>query len=252
MRLMSSGLAGHEYGFYPIVSDSVWLGGHSEYSGLNEGIPYWLNGLVPLAYGLDDDRLKSQTDDVVNYILDNQQSDGWLGPEPTADRDIWARFPLCLGLMQLVEADESKSARILPALYKFITLMHSMLLHNIGYEQFWGRVRYPDMLITLQWLFEKHPSNDTHQLLETMDLLNGRGLRWADYYNRNSYIFQDLDNVRPPITGDSSVFPYVHGVNAAQGKLTPGIGICNSILRVANRDEGRRGDIVGHIIQGEM
>ncbi|KAL9029829.1 MAG: hypothetical protein Q9196_001974 [Gyalolechia fulgens] len=217
MRLMSNGLAGHEYAFYPIVSDSVWLGGQSEYSGLNEGIPYWLNGLVPLAYGLDDDRLKGQTDDVVSYILDNQQSDGWLGPEKSADRDVWARFPLCLGLMQLVEADESRSARIIPALYKFITLMHRMLVHNIGYEQMWGRVRYPDMLITLQWLFEKHPSNDTHQILETMSLLDRHGLRWADYYNRGSYISKDLDKVRPPITADSSVFPYVHGVNAAQG-----------------------------------
>ncbi|KAL8940501.1 MAG: hypothetical protein Q9216_002788 [Gyalolechia sp. 2 TL-2023] len=218
MRLMSSGLAGHEYGFYPIISDSVWLGGHSEYSVLNEGIPYWLNGLVPLAYGLDDGRLKSQTDQVVSYILDHQQSDGWLGPERPADRDIWARFPLCLGLMQLVEADKSKSAWVLPALYKFIKLMHQMLAHNVGYEQFWGRVRYPDMLITLQWLLEHHPSNNTHELFETMSLLNRRGLRWADYYNRNSYIFQDLDNVRPPITDDSSVFPYVHAVNAAQGK----------------------------------
>lgn len=217
LHLMSSGLAGHEYNFYPIISDSVWIGGHSEYSVLNEGIPYWLNGLVPLAYTIDDDRLKTQTDHVVNYILDNQQSDGWLGPERPADRDIWGRFPLCLGLMQLVEADERKAARIVPAIYKFVTLMHRMLVHRHGYDQFWGRVRYPDMLITLQWLLEKHPSNDTRQLLETMSLLNRHGLRWADYYNRNSYIFQDLDTVRPPITGDSSIFPYVHAVNVAQG-----------------------------------
>ncbi|KAL8829522.1 MAG: hypothetical protein Q9170_006124 [Blastenia crenularia] len=218
MRLMSDGLAGHEHDFYPIVSDSPWLGGHSEYSVLNEGLPYWLNGLVPLAYGLDDDRLKSQTESAVDFIIDHQQSDGWLGPEAPADRDIWGRFPLCLGLMQLVDADESKSPRILPALRRFVFLMHRMLVRNTGYEQFWGRVRYPDMIITLQWLYEKHPSNDTDMLLETMSLLNRHGLRWADYYNRNNYIFRDLDTVRPPITGESSLFPYVHAVNAAQGK----------------------------------
>lgn len=78
------------------------------------------------------------------------------------------------------------------------------------------------MIITLQWLYEKHPGNDTNILLETMSLLNERGLRWADYYDHNTYIFQDLDNVQPPITGDSSVFPYVHGVNAAQGKHSLG------------------------------
>ncbi|KAI4141383.1 MAG: hypothetical protein L6R39_005369 [Caloplaca ligustica] len=217
LRLMSNGLAGHEHDFYPIVSDSVWLGGHSEYSALNEGIPYWLNGLVPLAYGLDDSRLKSQTDSVVDYILNNQQSDGWLGPEAPDNRDIWGRFPLCLGLMQLVEADESKSARIIPALYKFVTLLQHMLVRNTGYEQFWGKVRYPDMIITLQWLYEKHPGNYTQTLLQTMSLLNGHGSPWANYYNEANYIFQDLDTVQPPITGDSDVFRYVHAVNAAQG-----------------------------------
>ncbi|KAL8680394.1 MAG: hypothetical protein Q9186_003423 [Xanthomendoza sp. 1 TL-2023] len=216
LQLMSNGLAGHEHDFYPVVSDSTWLGGQSEYSPLNEGIPYWLNGLVPLAYALDDGRLKNQTGQVVDFILDHQQSDGWLGPESLTDRDIWARFPLCLGLMQLVEADTSKSAKVLPALYKFVSLMHIMLAKNIGYEQFWGRVRYPDMIITLQWLYEKHPGNSTNKLLETMSLLNQRGLRWADYYNEGSFIFKDLDTVQLPITGDSKVFPHVHAVNAAQ------------------------------------
>ncbi|KAL8916449.1 MAG: hypothetical protein Q9208_008515, partial [Pyrenodesmia sp. 3 TL-2023] len=217
MHLMSSGLAGHEHDFYPVVSRSVWLGGTSEYSPLNEGIPYWVNGLVPLAYALDDNRLKSQIDAVVDYVLDHQQSDGWLGPEEPGDRDIWGRFPLCLGLMQLVQADESKATQILPALSKLVSLMHRMLIENIGYEQFWGRVRYPDMIIVLEWLYENHPGNQTHTLLETMTLLNSRGSRWTEYYNQGRYIFKDLDTVQPPITGESPVFRYVHAVNAAQG-----------------------------------
>ncbi|KAL9012558.1 MAG: hypothetical protein Q9180_009088, partial [Flavoplaca navasiana] len=92
-----------------------------------------------------------------------------------------------------------------------------MLAKNVGYEQFWGRVRYPDMIITLQWLYEKHPGNSNYRLLETMSLLNQKGLRWADYYTRGQFIFQDLDTVRPPITDRSPVFPHVHAVNAAQG-----------------------------------
>ncbi|KAL8737982.1 MAG: hypothetical protein Q9181_001164 [Wetmoreana brouardii] len=219
MHLMSNGLAGHEHDLYPIVSDSVWIGGHSEYSGLNEGIPYWLNGLVPLAYGLDDDRLKNQTWQVVDYILSHQQSDGWLGPEAPGQRDIWGRFPLCLGLKQLVEADPGRSldSNILSALYKFITLMQQMLIQNVGYREFWGRVRYPDMIIVLQWLYEKHPGNHTHNLLDTMSLLNQHGLSWPQYYSQANYIFKDLDLVQPPITGGSPTFPYVHAVNAAQG-----------------------------------
>lgn len=231
MQLMSNGLAGHQHDFYPIVSDSKWLGGQSEYSALNEGVPYWLNGLVPLAYALDDDRLKRQTGDVVDYILHHQQSDGWLGPEAPADRDIWGRFPLCLGLMQLVEADASKSSKVLPALYRFVSLMHTMLAKNIGYQQFWGRVRYPDMIITLQWLYEKHPGNSTNRLLETMSLLNQHGLRWADYYNKGNFIFRDLDTVQPPITDQSPIFPHVHAVNAAQG----GSGLFQKLICMVHR-----------------
>ncbi|KAI4258613.1 MAG: hypothetical protein LQ352_001148 [Teloschistes flavicans] len=217
MSLMSNGLAGHEHDLYPIVSESKWLGGGSEYSVLNEGIPYWLNGLVPLAYGLDDDRLKNQTVQVVDYILSHQQSDGWLGPEAPQDRDIWGRFPLCLGLKQLIEADPDQSPKILPALYNFIDLMHLMLVQHTGFEQFWGKVRYPDMIIVLQWLYEEHPGNHTNTILATMSLLNQQGLSWAEFYTQGNYLFDDLDLVQPPIENSSPLFPYVHAVNAAQG-----------------------------------
>lgn len=77
MRLMADGLAGNEYWFYLYVKDSSWLGGDQEYSNLNEGFPYWFNGLVPLAYGLNDDVLKSQVQDAANYVLQHQGADGW-------------------------------------------------------------------------------------------------------------------------------------------------------------------------------
>lgn len=37
LQLMADGLAGHEHDFYDYVADSTWLGGESEYSGLDEG-----------------------------------------------------------------------------------------------------------------------------------------------------------------------------------------------------------------------
>lgn len=37
LQLMADGLAGHEHEFYSYVADSTWLGGDSEYSGLDEG-----------------------------------------------------------------------------------------------------------------------------------------------------------------------------------------------------------------------
>ena len=217
MNLMADGLAGHQYEFYPIVRDSPWLGGSSEYSGLNEGLPYWFNGLVPLAYVLDNPRLKAQVREVTEYVLDHQQADGWLGPETDSNRDIWGRFPLLLGLCQLADADLGLSLRVIPAMYRFIDLMHDMLLENTGFHEIWGRVRYPGMLICLQWLFENHPREDQDKSLETMNLLNKRGLSWAKYYNER-FIFGDLDAIKnPPITAAHKDFPFVHGVNAGEG-----------------------------------
>ena len=256
---MSSGLAGHQYEFYHIVQSSPWLGGYSEYSVLNEGLPYWFNGLVPLAYGLNDTRLKLQVEDASDYILNHQQADGWLGPEVVGDRDLWGRFPLFLGLSQLVDAEPDRAAKVIPAMYKFVNLMHSMLVNNVGYEEIWGRVRYPDMLITLQWLYEYHPNGNRNLLLETMYLLDTRGFDWSSYWSEDSFISSDLDSVQPPINDASPLFPFTHAVNAVQG-LKSGAAIyrftANESLLQNNRDGVNRtftyhGDPAGSIIGDE-
>lgn len=76
------------FDFYRYVHDSEWLGGSSEYSALDESSPYWFNGLVPLAFGLGDDRILGQVKSYLDYVLSHQQSDGWLGPENAANS--WA------------------------------------------------------------------------------------------------------------------------------------------------------------------
>ena len=259
MNLMSEGLAGHQYEFYHIVKDSTWLGGYSEYSVLNEGLPYWLNGLVPLAYGLNDTRLILQVEDASDYILNHQQSDGWLGPEAVGDRDLWARFPLFLGLWQLVEAEPSRAAKIIPAMYSFINLMHSMLVDNVGLDQIWGRIRYQDMLITLQWLYENHPEGNEQLLVETMHLLRMRGFDWSSWWTNGTFIFADLDTVQPPITAQSPEYAFVHGVNAAQG-LKAGAAIYRFTANESLVDNNRigvnwtityHGDPAGSIIGDE-
>lgn len=100
LQLEAEGLAGNLFDFYRFVHDSKWIGGSTEYSILDEASPYWFNGLVPLAFGLNDTRLKGQVQYYLDYVLDHQQSDGWLGFETTHEtRGLWARCLLLLGLM---------------------------------------------------------------------------------------------------------------------------------------------------------
>ena len=256
---MSNGLAGNQYEFYHIVKHSPWLGGYSEYSVLNEGLPYWFNGLVPLAYGLNDTRLILQVEDASDYFLNHQQPDGWLGPEVGDERDLWGRFPLFLGLWQLVEAEPNRAAKIIPAMYSFVNIMNTMLIDNVGFDQIWGRVRYQDMLISLQWLYENYPEGNEQLLLETMYLLQSRGLDWSSWWTESNFIFADLDNVQPPITDTSPEYAFVHGVNAAQG-LKAGAAIyrftTNESLLDNNRDGVNwtfiyHGDPAGSIIGDE-
>lgn len=47
--LQAEGLSGHLAQFWPDVQKSVWIGGGGD-GGLHERTPYWLNGIVPLAF----------------------------------------------------------------------------------------------------------------------------------------------------------------------------------------------------------
>jgi len=227
---MANGLAGHQHEFYRFVSNSSWLGGSSEYSNLNEGFPYWLNGIVPLAYSLDDPRLKHQIKKNVQYVIENQQEDGWLGPEmkDSGYRNLWARYPLLIGLTQLLEADASYRDSLLPAIRKFAQLTYSMLKTNgTGYLQQpgdklsdqdhgWGRIRVADLILSLQWLYEHdYESSQAKELVETMRMLREGSLDWAQWYTEENYIWEDVNRVNE--TYVDQWFPYEHGVNVAQG-----------------------------------
>lgn len=234
MQLMSDGLAGHEHDFYDYVAHSLWIGGSKEYSGLNEGFPYWFNGLVPLAYGLDDERLKLQVTSSVKRVFDNQQADGWLGPEIGSDRNLWARFPFFLGLIQLAEADSTWTQPVVEKLHTFMTLMNSMMKDDYtGYNppndncptgncgNDWGRVRMQDCMITLQWLYEYHPRNQSQLLLDNMKYLHEAGLNWETWYTKETYLDNKMDEdlyiVDPHGASDDPNGPFKHGVNIGQG-----------------------------------
>ena len=114
-----------------------------------ERVPYWLNGLVPLAFLLQEQNLMNQMNTYLDYILAHQNSNGWytlisilslpcllipsylllfslispfssyfsyrIGPTCC---DPWPRFPLLLALMQYAEAKPGDT-RIVPAMWKF-------------------------------------------------------------------------------------------------------------------------------------
>ncbi|KAI1376291.1 hypothetical protein F4677DRAFT_87977 [Hypoxylon crocopeplum] len=231
LQLEAEGLAGNLFDFYRFVQDSMWIGGETEYSVLHESSPYWFNGLVPLAFSLDDSRLKGQVYSYLDYVLDHQQDDGWLGPETTPEsRGLWARCYFLLGLMQYAQADSSQTDRIVDSMHRYIQLAHSMLQDNFtGLIQRegqdfdgdgFGAMRAHEMHIPLQWLYEQHPRNNSQIIWETMELMiEGSAVAssdWRTYWVKGVY---------PEVEYTPRSVPYDelfnHGVNMAEGLRYP-------------------------------
>jgi hypothetical protein len=85
LQIQAGGLGGHLDEFWPDVGpDSGWLGGSGESW---ERGPYFLDGLVPLAYLLNDAGLVAKSQKWLDWTLENQQANGMFGP--TKNDDWW-------------------------------------------------------------------------------------------------------------------------------------------------------------------
>ncbi|KAK4209598.1 hypothetical protein QBC37DRAFT_475435 [Rhypophila decipiens] len=233
LQTMADGLAGHEHEFYLYVANSTWILGPDhghEYSSLNEGFPYWFNGVVPLAYLTNNAKLKSfllESLDKVLYIA--KGTDGWIGPEEAGNRAFWGRMPFLLGMTQLAEAEgDTTEYEIVEALSRFMWVMNDML-HNGGeglatcppdVECSWGQARVADLILTVQWLLENNANDqNTTRLWENMDLLyNYTSIKWETWYRDELY--QEV--VTDP-TRDNPNYPFLHGVNVGQGLKSPAV-----------------------------
>lgn len=174
LRIQADGLSGHLDEFWPDIKDSAWFGGSAEGW---ERAPYWLDGFIPLAYLLDDPHLKAKAQRYVEYILDHQHDDGWLGPKPEDIRyqDIWSLF---LGLKMLIQYhDVTGDQRIVTAVEKCLCRID---LHIDNPTLFcWAQFRWFEALIPLYWLYEK---TGEPWLLDLATKLCSQGFDWKTFF----------------------------------------------------------------------
>lgn len=152
LEIQAKGLGGHIDEFWPDIRDSSWIGGRAEGW---ERTPYWLDGIVPLAYLLDDARLKAKAQKYVDYILDHQQADGWLGPIGDTGGhkpyDVWPLFVLFKAFAQYQEA--TGDPRIVPAMLRCSRKIDEVITKEPLYE--WAKFRGADLVVGLHWLHER-------------------------------------------------------------------------------------------------
>ena len=167
LRIQASGLTGHLDEFWNDVgSNSAWLGGTGE---AWERGPYYLDGLLPLAYQLDDPQLKTKADKWVNWSLTHQQANGQFGP-PQND-DWWPRMVMLKVLTQYQEVSGDK--RVIP----FMTRYFHYELDDLPRRPLrdWGRYRWQDNVLSVLWLYNR---TGDKILLQLAELLHKQGYEW--------------------------------------------------------------------------
>jgi len=196
---------------YPSVMGprNGWLGGDGDQW---ERGPYWIDGLLPLAYLLDDKKLKEKVQPWIEWALNSQREDGYFGPakdypnEPGLQRnnsaDWWPRMVVLKILQQYHSATGDK--RVIPFMSNYFRYQLNTLPEKpLGNWTYWAEYRACDNMQAVHWLY-----NITGEpfLLELGELLH-----------KQSYDFVDMFLNRD----DLKRFNTIHCVNLAQGIKEP-------------------------------
>jgi len=183
LRLQADGLSGHLDEVWADVRDSRWFGGDREGW---ERAPYWLDGVIPLAYVLDDPALKARVDRYVNYVLDHQDEDGWLGPRAMVQAggrpeetnyDLWGQLLALKALAQYHDATGQE--RVLDAIERNLRCLERIIDRKPLFN--WGQFRWYEGLVGLYWLNERRPAPWQGDLAIK---LQAQGFHWGEFFRR--------------------------------------------------------------------
>ncbi len=244
LQTMAEGLTGHLDERYEKVvgSRNGWIGGDGD--GWERG-PYWIDGLLPLAYILNDQRLIEKTKPWIEWALNSQQPDGYFGPQelenPTPEpglqktmrRDWWPKMVMLKALMQYHSA--TGDGRVIELMRNYFSYQLKQLPKTpLDHWTIWANRRGGDNLMAVYWLY-----NHTGEkfLLKLADLLYEQTFPWTRVFlnDRPKNLYQVFPNAEPWIYADIR-YPWqdaqidalslkdlrtFHCVNIAQGIKQP-------------------------------
>lgn len=195
LQIQARGLTGHLDEFWTDLGpNSGWLGGTGESW---ERGPYYLDGLVPLAYLTGDSALIAKAQKWINWTLDHQQPDGWIGP--AKNQDWWPNYVMLKVLTQYQEA--TGDPRVIPLMEKYFAYQARHLEERPLKE--WAIFRWHDEVLSLLWLYNR---NGDRNLLDLARRLHGQGHDWEGQFA--NFAFPDK------VAGRDATLS-THGVNNA-------------------------------------
>ncbi len=219
LKRQRSGLTGNLDEVYPRVIGETngWLGGDGD--GWERG-PYWLDGLVPLAYILDDDTLKQKAQPWIEWTLQSQREDGYFGPPPFENgppkdvkgvqegrrMDWWPKMVMLKVLKQYYSA--TRDERVLDLMTNYFKYQLEHLPDKpLGHWSYWGNRRGGDNLLMVYWLYNR---TGDEFLLDLGELIYSQTFDWDGKFGKGV-----LANLNP--------VPEIHTVNLAMGLKTPSV-----------------------------
>ncbi len=208
---MKNGMTGNLDKIYEKVMGprNGWLGGDGD---VWERGPYWIDGLLPLAYLLDDDGLKEKVKPWIEWTLASQKPNGYFGPD--TDRpyerglqrsnahDWWPKMVMLKIMQQHYSATGDQ--RVINFMTQYFKYQLAELPKTpLGNWTFWGAQRGGDNLMMVYWLY-----NITGEpfLLELGELIHKQTFNWTDVFLNQDHLSRQLS---------------MHCVNLAQGFKEP-------------------------------
>ena len=216
LELQRDGLTGKLDSIYKLVcgDNNGWLGGTGD--GWERG-PYWIDGLIPLAYQLNDPVLKAKAQKWIEWSIRNQREDGYFGPRPLPEgyqqikgtqqdqrEDWWPKMVMLKALQQYYMA--TNDPRVLRLMLNYFKYQQKMLpKFPLGHWTYWGAQRGGDNLAVVYWLY-----NITGEefLLQLAELIHQQTFNWTEVFSGNM-----IRCLNP--------LPNLHCVNVAQGLKEP-------------------------------
>ena len=196
LERMGEGMTGHLDEVYPEVMGprNGWLGGDGD--GWERG-PYWIDGLLPLAYILDDEKLKAKVQPWIEWTLNHQTAEGYLGPVPFEEepefepglqrgqrKDWWPKMVMLKVLQQYYDATmDERVINVLTSYFKYqLKELPNTPLDN---WTLWANRRGGDNLQVVYWLY--NITGDDF-LLDLGELLAGQTFPWTRIFlNEENY-----------------------------------------------------------------
>ena len=216
LEIQASGLTGNLDDFWPDLVESSWRGGDGE---AWERGPYYLDGLVPLAYLLNDDRLIKKVKTWIEPILASSCDSGWYGPVKNKDR-----WPLAVAnkvLMQYYEATVDK--RAIDVLLKYFRYLHNTAPDWPDKE--WRGVRAMENAVTGYWLYRQ---TGEQWILETIESIQKNSSDWTAYYEKFPWDSAASADKKIPLNWGADGLT-AHVVNNAMAIKYPGLWYQQSI-----------------------